>query len=87
MRTNDGKGNLYVADSENGAIRKIEIASRIVTSYVGVLGEKGMQPGALPAHLNSPQGLALLKDGGLAVIDEQAVLFCVPLSGSMRACS
>jgi sugar lactone lactonase YvrE len=70
----DGKGNLYVADSLNGAIRKIEIATRKVTTYVGVLGEQGLQPGALPAHLNTPQGLALLKDGGLAVTDEQAVL-------------
>jgi DNA-binding beta-propeller fold protein YncE len=70
----DGKGSLYVADSENGAIRRIEIATRAVTTYVGVLGEKGLQPGALPAHLNAPRGLALLPDGGLAVTDEQAVL-------------
>jgi sugar lactone lactonase YvrE len=70
----DGKGNLYVADSQNGAIRKIEIASRKVSTYAGVLGERALQPGALPAHLNLPQGLALLPDGGLAVTDEQAVL-------------
>ncbi|MGZ3442525.1 MAG: hypothetical protein ACXVDD_23550, partial [Polyangia bacterium] len=70
----DGKGNLYVADSENGAVRRIEVATRAVSTYVGVLGEKGLQPGALPAHLNAPRGLALLPDGGLAVTDEQAVL-------------
>ena len=71
----DGKGGLYVADSENGAIRRIEIATRAVTTYVGVLGEKGLQPGPLPvAHLNTPTGLALLPDGGLAITDEQALL-------------
>jgi sugar lactone lactonase YvrE len=70
----DGKGSLFVADSENGAIRRIEIATRAVTTYVGVLGERGLQSGALPAHLNTPRGLALLPDGGLAVTDEQAVL-------------
>jgi streptogramin lyase len=70
----DGQGHLYVADSENGAIRRIEIATRSVSTYVGVLGEQGLQPGALPAHLNAPRGLALLPDGGLAVTDEQAVL-------------
>ena len=70
----DGKGALYVADSENGAIRRVDVATRAVTTYVGVLGEKGLQPGPLPAHLNSPQGVALLPDGGLVVTDEQAVV-------------
>jgi DNA-binding beta-propeller fold protein YncE len=70
----DKKGSLYVADSENGAIRRSDVATRAVSTYVGVLGEKGLQPGPLPAHLNAPQGLALLPDGGLAVTDEQAVL-------------
>jgi sugar lactone lactonase YvrE len=70
----DGKGSLFVADSENGAIRRIEIATRAVTTHAGVLGERGLQPGALPGHLNTPRGLALLPDGSLAVTDEQAVL-------------
>lgn len=70
----DGAGNLYVADSGNGAIRRIEIATRAVSTWVGVLGDKGLQPGALPAHLNAPRGLALLPDGGLVITDEQAVL-------------
>jgi len=70
----DGQGDLYVADSMNGAVRRIEIATRAVSTFVGVLGEKGLQPGALPAHLNTPRGLALLPDGGLVITDEQAVL-------------
>jgi len=70
----DGKGSLFVADSQNGAIRRVELATGAVTTYVGVLGERGLSPGALPAHLNTPRGLALLPDGGLAVTDEQAVL-------------
>ena len=70
----DGKGALYVADSENGAIRRVDVATGAVTTWAGVLGEKGLQPGPLPAHLNAPQGVALLPDGGLAVTDEQAVV-------------
>jgi sugar lactone lactonase YvrE len=70
----DGQGGLYVADSENGAIRRVDVATAAVTTYVGVLGQKGLQPGALPAHLNAPQGVALLPDGGLVVTDEQALL-------------
>ena len=70
----DGKGALYVADSENGAIRRVDVATRAVTTYAGVLGQKGLKPGARPARLNSPRGVALLPDGGLAVTDEQAVV-------------
>ena len=70
----DGKGSLYVADSQNGAIRKIDVATANVTTFAGLLGQKGLQPGPLPARLNAPRGLALLPDGGLVVTDEQAVL-------------
>lgn len=69
----DGKGSLFVADSENGAIRRIDVATMAATTYAGVLGEKGLQPGPLPAHLNAPVGVAILPDGGLVVTDEQAL--------------
>ncbi|HXU69712.1 MAG TPA: hypothetical protein VN947_10310 [Polyangia bacterium] len=70
----DGAGHLYVADSGNGAIRRIEIASATVTTYAGVLGQHGVAVGAIPGRLNRPSGLAVLPDGGLAILDEQAVL-------------
>jgi sugar lactone lactonase YvrE len=70
----DGKGALFVADSENGAVRRIDVASAAVSTYVGVLRQRGLAPGPLPARLNAPRGLALLPDGGLAITDEQAVL-------------
>src|SRR6185312_11329774 len=70
----DGAGNLYVADSGNHAIRRIEIASATVTTYAGVLGQHGVAVGAIPGRLNRPSGLAVLPDGGLAILDEQAVL-------------
>ena len=70
----DGKGSLYVADTDNGAIRRIEIATRGVTTYAGVLGQQGLQPGGLPARLNRPKGVAVLPNGDLAVTDEQAVV-------------
>jgi len=70
----DGAGNLYVAASGNGAIRRIELATATVTTYVGVLGHHGVALGALPARLNHPGGLTFLPDGSLAIVDEEAIL-------------
>src|SRR6185369_7815038 len=53
-------GVLYVADSGNGAIRRIDLSSGMVTTYVGLLGQQGMLPGPLPARLNRPRGLVKL---------------------------
>jgi len=69
----DGAGQLFVVDGGN-LIRKIELATATVSTVVGVPGLlRGVLPGPLPARLNSPSGIAVLP-GGLAVLDEGAVL-------------
>ncbi len=54
----DASGNLYVADSGNCTIRKITPAA-VVSTVVGVAGQCGFVPGALPALLSSPNNLTL----------------------------
>jgi sugar lactone lactonase YvrE len=70
----DGKGGLYVADRDNGVIRRIDLASASVTTIIGVAGQNGVVTGELPARLNHPSGIAVLPDGSLAISDEQAIL-------------
>ena len=67
-------GELYVVDSGNSTIRKIVLATSTVTTLAGVVGQSGVKPGALPARLNTPRGLAVLPGGDLLVSDESAVL-------------
>jgi hypothetical protein len=74
--TSDGTGNLYVADSSNNAIRKIAIATGVVTTPIGVAGHIGVAPGPLPATLNVPGGVFALSSTDVAIVDtnENAVL-------------
>jgi sugar lactone lactonase YvrE len=70
----DGAGNLYVSDGNT--IRRIAIATAAVSTVVGAQGRVGVSPGALPASLNMPSGVAVLPGGALAITDatENAVL-------------
>jgi sugar lactone lactonase YvrE len=70
----DGQGHMFVADSGNGLIRRVDLASGSVTTVVGVAGQRGVLTGSLPARLNNPRGVAVLGGGSLAITDEQAVL-------------
>jgi sugar lactone lactonase YvrE len=74
--TLDGAGNLYVADSGNGTIRKMDLQSGRVTTWLGVPGRLGVRLGPLPAGLNSPQGLVAISATELAIADsaENAIL-------------
>jgi sugar lactone lactonase YvrE len=54
----DGSGNLYVADSGNGTIRKIT-PTGVVTTIAGVAGQAGFQMGTLPGRLTGPVGVAV----------------------------
>lgn len=69
-------GNLYVADSGNGTIRQMNLASATVTTLVGVAGQLGVQPGHLRASLNTPFGIAVSPAGSLYLTDygENSVL-------------
>ena len=69
----DGAGNLYIADTGNHRIRKVNAAGRISTvagdatrGYGGYGGDGGA---ALAAQLNSPIGMALDGAGNLYIAD------------------
>jgi NCAIR mutase (PurE)-related protein len=49
---------VYVADLGNHTIRKITPAG-VVSTVVGVAGQEGFAPGALPGLLSSPVGVAV----------------------------
>ena len=50
--TSDGAGNLYIADSNNHAIRKLVVATGEVTTLAGALGKAGSAlVSAQPPHL------------------------------------
>ncbi len=54
----DLAGNLYVADTGNGTIRKIS-PTGVVTTVVGQVGRGGFSPGPLPGALAGPLRLAI----------------------------
>jgi sugar lactone lactonase YvrE len=54
----DGAGNVYVADSQNYAIRKISPGG-MVTTVIGTLLVGGFRPGDLPGVIGNPYGVAI----------------------------
>ena len=68
----DGSGNIYVADSENGMIRKITTAG-VVTTLAGSPGNFALVPGTGAAALfDVPVGLAVDKSDNVYVSNELA---------------
>ena len=64
----DAAGNVYVADRDNHAIRKIDVATGTITSIAGVgtegyAGDKGP---ASAAHLRTPSGVFVVRSGAQA---------------------
>ncbi|MBL0312658.1 MAG: hypothetical protein IPP78_08090 [Holophagaceae bacterium] len=68
----DGSSNLYVADAENGTIRKITSGGQVST-IVGQPGVQDAAPGPFPASLREPLGVAVLPNGDLVIITGHAV--------------
>jgi len=65
----DENGNLYVADTGNNAIRRIDTYGN-VTTIAGVPGEWGFYDGeADKALFNEPMGIAIREDGVIFVAD------------------
>ncbi len=68
----DSSGNLYVADSGNNVVRKIDTSgniSTVVGTYPGTAGYSGDGFPATSAKLNAPQGIALDGSGNLYIAD------------------
>ena len=65
----DSKGNVYVADTDSNAIRKVS-ADGTVTTLAGKIGEPGTADGkGDAARFSGPRGLAVDKDGNVFVAD------------------
>ena len=66
----DRDGNIIVTDTENHAIRKIDAATRVVTTIAGGrLGPHGDGDPATEAGLERPHGCEISADGALYIAD------------------
>lgn len=67
----DRKGNVYIADVYNHAVRKIDTGGRITTiAGDGSPGYSGNGYSALIASLNFPKGIAVDSTGNIYVVDQ-----------------
>jgi sugar lactone lactonase YvrE len=70
----DAAGNLFVADSGNNSVRRLDVRSGAVTTVIGSPALSGVLLGSLPARLTSPVAIASTTDGRLALFSENALL-------------
>lgn len=67
----DSKGNLYIADHNNGRIRRVDAKTGTITTFAGN-GKRGFSGDggpALEASLNAPAGLAFDAEDNLYIAD------------------
>ncbi len=67
----DGAGNVYIADSAHNRIRKVDVKTQIISTFVGN-GNTGFPPDGTPANnaaLSSPSGVAIDGAGNLYIAD------------------
>ncbi len=68
----DPFGNMYIADTDNNVIRKVDQSGKISTyAGTGVEGSSGDGGSALNAQFNRPAGLSFDTQGNLYVADRQ----------------
>ena len=65
---------LYVADNQNHAIRKLVLSTGAVTTLVGAAAGPPVVLGPLPAGLSFPTSVAVGPNGELFITDEDALL-------------
>lgn len=66
----DGAGNLYIADTNNSTIRKVVLATSVVSTIAGTAAMSGSADGTgATAQFNQPIGLAADGAGNLYVAD------------------
>ena len=68
----DGSGNLFIADSKNNRVRRVDRGGRITTvAGTGTAGFGGDGGAATAATLNEPAGLAIDREGAVLVADSK----------------
>lgn len=68
--TLDAGGNLYIADTGNNAVRKVDTSGKITTvAGNGVAAYAGDGGQAIQASLNAPKGIAVDSNGNLFIAD------------------
>jgi sugar lactone lactonase YvrE len=66
----DSAGRLLVADGFDNTVRRIDLATKQVTTIIGHSGRMQTIPGPLPAYVANPAGLAVLSSGDIAISDQ-----------------
>ncbi|MDQ3946128.1 MAG: NHL repeat-containing protein [Actinomycetota bacterium] len=71
LATDPGGKHLYIADTGNNRIRRIDLSTGIITTVAGVTraGADGDGGPAARAALNSPRGLWVTRDGAVFIAD------------------
>lgn len=87
----DSAGNLYIADSGNYVIRKVELATGVITTVVGSYEAKGLYNGdglpATEAGINYPSNAFIDNSGYLLVGDRNNLVRKVDPNGSIHFAS
>ena len=68
----DASGNLYIADTGNDCIRKVNAATQIITTVAGIpqnMGKSGDGSKAIHAQLHSPDGVVVDAGNNLYIAD------------------
>lgn len=69
----DEAGNLYIADTGNNRIRKVDAAGKITTiAGNGTSGDRGDGGSAVAAELNTPRSVAVDRAGNLYIADSSS---------------
>jgi sugar lactone lactonase YvrE len=68
----DKSGSLYIVDTNNHRIRRVNMATSIITTLAGgVSGFNGDNGPALAAQFNTPDGIAISNEGHLLIADSK----------------
>ena len=75
----DSSGNLYIADIGNSIVRRVVLATGIISTYAGIPGTQGFPTNnvlATSTSLNGPIALAVDGGGNLFIADENDNIVC-----------